>query len=55
MSEDHEEEAEAGAQVSTRAAALHVIEKAPEGQQGKQQSEGLEESEHLCDLVGREV
>ena len=55
MGEDHEEEVEAGAQVGTRAAALHVIEEAPEGQQRKQQGEGLEESEHLCDLVGREV
>ena len=55
MGEDHEEEAEAGAQVGTCAAALHVIEEAPEGQQRKQQSEGLEESEHLCDLVGCEV
>ena len=55
VGEDHEEKAEAGAQVGTRAAALHVIEKTPEGQQGKQQGEGLEESEHLCDLVGREV
>ena len=55
VGKDHEEKAEAGAQVGTRAAALHVIEKAPEGQQRKQQGEGLEESEHLCDLVGREV
>ena len=55
MGEDHEEEAEAGAQVGTRATALHVIEEAPEGQQRKEQGEGLEESEHLCDLVGGEV
>ena len=55
MGEDHEEEAEAGAQIGTRAAALHVIEEAPEGQKRKQQGEGLEKPEHLCDLVGREV